>query len=187
MVIPTSPWTHYIIYIHHKVTHLHFNPHLISSNIPIIFNDTYTPNLTSTIILTNTITSIGNIYYIPHIHQKTPKIKIIKYYTWVNSTLLLQHGDVEPHPGPTSKILKTVPQEYTCYLKWLVYVLCYIFFIYFYNKELALIFLFHTLSPTTFKTSTNNQAFIFTPKESYTNLYIPTTTHTLSPKKLKNT
>lgn len=113
-VIPTSPWTHYIIYIHHKVTHLHFNPHLISSNVPIIFNDTYIPNLTSTIYLTNTITAIGNIYYIPHIHQKTPKIKIIKYY---NSILLLQHGDVEPHPGPSSKILKTLPQEYTRYLK----------------------------------------------------------------------
>ena len=56
---------------------------------------------------------IGNIYYITHTHHKKPIIKIITYYTWNNSTLILLHGDIELNPGPLSTILKNLPKEYT--------------------------------------------------------------------------
>ena len=104
---------HHIIYTHHKATHIYLNSSNIPLNIPTISNHTRIPNLIPTTTLINTTNFMGHIYYITHIQYKTPKIKTIKYYTWNNSALILQHGDVEPNPGPILKTLKNPPQSHT--------------------------------------------------------------------------
>ena len=73
----------------------------------------HTTNSTITIPPIHSITHIGHIYYITHTHYKNPKIRSINYYTWNNSLLLLQHGDVEPNPGPPSNIFKTLHNKNT--------------------------------------------------------------------------
>ena len=43
---------------------------------------------------------ISNFLYLTHTHSKTPKGKLIKYYIWINTILLIISGDIETNPAP---------------------------------------------------------------------------------------
>lgn len=61
----------------------------------------------------NNINNIGTICHTTHSHHKTPKTKIIQYYTWNNSILILICGDIQLNPGPLSYIIKNLTTNTT--------------------------------------------------------------------------
>ena len=63
------------------------------------------------ISIINTISHIGNIYFLTK--HKKPKMTIIQYHTWNNSSLILLHGDIELNSWPLSTLLHNLPHEYT--------------------------------------------------------------------------
>ena len=89
--------------LYHKHTHptLTITYHITLRNLPPI----------KTLIIN--ITNIGTICHITHLHLKTPKTKLIYYYTWNNTKILLLCGDIQPNPGPLSYITKNLPHEFT--------------------------------------------------------------------------
>ena len=120
--IPITNIIHHIVHTHHKATHPNTHPlnaalkttlpqynhaqdlqhptqHMPQSNPPLI------PPIQPTI-------HISTILYITHTHLKTPKTKLIKYYTWNNTTFITLSGDIETNPGPLTNILTHLPLEY---------------------------------------------------------------------------
>ena len=96
------PYLQYITYYTHIIkSPIHTPTRTLPLNNPILSHHTRTLNITTTTTPISTITFIGNIYYITHTHTHTIKPqKLRPYYTWNNSAILLQHGDIETNPGP---------------------------------------------------------------------------------------
>ena len=63
-------------------------------------------------IIIHNIIYKGQIRYITHLHQRNPKTKTTRYYTWDNSKIILLGGDIQPNPGPLSHITQNLPLEY---------------------------------------------------------------------------
>ena len=96
---------------HHKAstTSPYYNPNNMHNTISTISTISLTHSETPNIPIT-TITYIGNFQHITQTNLKKPKSKVIKYYTWNNSIIILLGGDIQTNPGPPLYILHNLPK-----------------------------------------------------------------------------